>query len=603
MESDTDTDTSTDYFSEPDASATQQLDYIYAQRNAIFQANIKEMTENKIKVGDRFNNKDELIDRLQTTCLLENCKYRLINSNKTRFSVQCDSNHDPPCKWSLHASNIYNGCFQVKASNSTHTCDRLYTDRNRHATQQWIANRIKHQLENTNGAEYKPRSIIRDLVHHYRVHIKYQKAHSARAIALEQLNGSYAESYADLRAYCHALTLSSTGNKAIVTAKEGTNQFKYLFIAYEPCLSAFSSCRNLIFLDTCHLKGRYKGQLFVATTLDGNDQIIPLAYFIAEEESEYFWTKFLRYLFTELDARKESNSWPPQDLTIISDRAKGLINAVTEVFPDAHHGFCCRHLCVNFIKGYRSTITGWDVKRIKSTFWNLARAKSKDTFQDLLSKLREKSTAAASYLWDEVSPSYWADAYFEGKRYQHYASNPAESINNKLLAARADMPIVLALEQIREGIVNWFYERNIKAMSRLASQLTPRIEERITAICNDARAILAPVYSSNAIGDVTDPFNGERFMVNLQTRTCACNVWTLSGLPCVHASAMIMRITSGSGIGSSDIRQWPWIEDIFRCSKLQKVYEHGINPVPPKTQWPQLPADELQKPAIKPPGF
>lgn len=36
-----------------------------------------------------------------------------------------------------------------------------------------------------------------------------------------------------------------------------------------------------------------------------------------------------------------------EDSVIMSDRGKGLVAAVDEIFPNAVHGYCCQHLAEN----------------------------------------------------------------------------------------------------------------------------------------------------------------------------------------------------------------------------------------------------------------
>ena len=54
----------------------------------------------------------------------------------------------------------------------------------------------------------------------------------------------------------------------------------------EACKSAFATtCRPLIGLDDCFLKGEYGGQLLSAVGKDGNNQMFPIAYVVVESEN------------------------------------------------------------------------------------------------------------------------------------------------------------------------------------------------------------------------------------------------------------------------------------------------------------------------------
>ena len=70
------------------------------------------------------------------------------------------------------------------------------------------------------------------------------------------------------------------------------------------CLKAskdnFVSCRPIIGLDGCFLKGKYGGELLSVVARDGNDQMIPLAYCVVEVENKEMWSWFLVLLVDDL---------------------------------------------------------------------------------------------------------------------------------------------------------------------------------------------------------------------------------------------------------------------------------------------------------------
>ena len=54
--------------------------------------------------------------------------------------------------------------------------------------------------------------------------------------------------------------------------------FEYFFIALGPCFTGFTSCKPVVAIDGTHLKGKYKGVFYVASIMDGNEQIFPIAF-------------------------------------------------------------------------------------------------------------------------------------------------------------------------------------------------------------------------------------------------------------------------------------------------------------------------------------
>jgi transposase-like protein len=98
-------------------------------------------------------------------------------------------------------------------------------------------------------------------------------------------------------------------------------------------------------LDATHLTGRFKSVLMSASTLDANNKLIILAQAVVPCESTDSWRFFLEHF---------KNAGLGINLKFfISDRDKGLINAVAHVFPNVPHAKCLRHLAENFKKNWK----------------------------------------------------------------------------------------------------------------------------------------------------------------------------------------------------------------------------------------------------------
>lgn len=57
-----------------------------------------------------------------------------------------------------------------------------------------------------------------------------------------------------------------------------------------------SSGRPVIVVDGTHLKGKYRGIMFVAATMDGNEQLFPLDVGLGDKESDESWIWFFKQL-------------------------------------------------------------------------------------------------------------------------------------------------------------------------------------------------------------------------------------------------------------------------------------------------------------------
>ena len=105
------------------------------------------------------------------------------------------------------------------------------------------------------------------------------------------------------------------------------------------CVAAFHNSMKVIGLDACHIKARYCGVVLLVTVLDGNGSLFSAAIRIAERENEDTWKWFLLLLRNALHIDNEG-----EGIVAMSDREKGIENALKEIIPRASHSFCVVHI-------------------------------------------------------------------------------------------------------------------------------------------------------------------------------------------------------------------------------------------------------------------
>ncbi|KAL3677168.1 hypothetical protein R1sor_027116 [Riccia sorocarpa] len=80
--------------------------------------------------------------------------------------------------------------------------------------------------------------------------------------------------------------------------------------------------------------------------VDGNNQIVILAYAVAPTENYENWRWFLQNLVASIEGLESPN------VIIVSNRQKGLEKAVAEMLPMNHHMHCAHHLKMNVQKHF-----------------------------------------------------------------------------------------------------------------------------------------------------------------------------------------------------------------------------------------------------------
>ncbi|KAK6132369.1 hypothetical protein DH2020_033890 [Rehmannia glutinosa] len=145
----------------------------------------------------------------------------------------------------------------------------------------------------------------------------------------------------------HNKSISNSRGKAMdgLLSEIDDDNVSSTFLAFGPCIHGFhSSIRPVVIVDGTFLTAKYRGTLIVATCQDANMQIYPLAWGIVDSENDASWHWFFSKL-KEITGDRE-------DLVVISDRHRSLINAVRDVYQNARHGHCIYH-----IKGNLRTVT------------------------------------------------------------------------------------------------------------------------------------------------------------------------------------------------------------------------------------------------------
>ena len=150
------------------------------------------------------------------------------------------------------------------------------------------------------------------------------------------------------------------------------NKFRCLFISYSASALGIQHCRPLLGLDGTYLKTCFQGILLAATGVDANGSLYPLAYAVVDAENDDNWLWMLQYL-RQIVETHAPQFLEPNVLTLLSDRQKGLIDGVENVFPNSPHGYCLRHLEANFHKQFKHP-------QFKSLLWQAARATTEATF-------------------------------------------------------------------------------------------------------------------------------------------------------------------------------------------------------------------------------
>ncbi|KAJ6806477.1 uncharacterized protein M6B38_174700 [Iris pallida] len=429
------------------------------------------------------------------------------------------------------------------------------------------------QNENT----WTPTAIIDEIWHNFQVKISYHVAWAGRCKVIEKVNGSYAESYGKLPQLCNQILLSNRQNIATCSRDVALYTFNSLCIAYKASMDGFiSGCRPIIGLDGCFLKGKYGGALLAATSLDARNGLFPLAIYICRSEDTNNWTNFLEQISGHLIRH-------PLRLTFISDRQKGLIQAVSNVFPESNHRFCFRHMFKNFKKKYSG-------KMLESIVWKAAKAYKINDFRNHMEELQMQNKDAYDYLMNE-DVCTWARAHFDHTtKSEHITNNFSESFNNWIIKLR-DKPILMLAKKYHTMMMTMFHKRRNLGNSWDENELVPTAVGWLDKMRGNMKDF---VYrgSDGIKWEVENCFNST-WIVDVEARTCSCVQWQLSGFPCMHAIVILHSLRVN----------WPdFCHECYTVRAYRRSYAGAICPLEDIVDW-GAPDREVLPPITKrPPG-
>ncbi|XP_042753098.2 uncharacterized protein LOC122195341 [Lactuca sativa] len=238
-----------------------------------------------------------------------------------------------------------------------------------------------------------------------------------------------------------------------------TRQIKRVYICLGALKKGFKAgLRDILGLDGAFMKGPFPGQVLTAVGLDSNNDIYPLAYAIVEIENMSSWKWFLECLGDDLELYSNSN------FTFMSDRQNGLLPAIAQLYPQAEHRFCLRHI-------YESMRTKWKTKEYKDHLWQCAIATTVLEFEHYMNELKKFDKDAFEWL-KKTPPHHWARSHFSGRAGSDILlNNLCEVFNSKLIHGR-NKPIISCLEYIRQYLMKRICNVK-KVMSKAPGPLTP----------------------------------------------------------------------------------------------------------------------------------
>ena len=471
--------------------------------------------------------------------------------------------------------------MQVKVIAAQHTCSTTSFVGNKMASYKWCAGHIKDWL--IEDPSLGPKELKMRLQEKFHIDVSYFKVWTAKEAALEEIQGSWDDSFDMLYSFKAEVEKKCPGSMVDIeyTLVKGRHLFSRVFVALKPCIDGFLyGCRPYLGVDSTHLTGKYKGQLASATAVDGHNWMFPVCWAIFDSETLQNWEWFMERVKIAIGT--------PSGLAIHTDACKGLETAINNVFTDGvEHRECMLHLWRNLKKKFKGPV-------IDNNMWPAARTCNQTVFQGHMSLIASSCPELMQWL-HTYHPHKWSKSMFNGMcKVDYINNNISESFNSKINAYKG-LPIVELLDRIRQFVVAKMELRG-RIASKLEGKILPHILQQLNANSRGLKGyrITRCGPTGAEVSSVESATNDTRYAVELDERMCSCNQWQISGKPCNHAVAFICH-TRG--------KLEDFVDDYFGVDKFKAAYAGVFRPIPDKSQWESIdPGFKLYPPNLKRPA-
>jgi MULE transposase domain len=339
--------------------------------------------------------------------------------------------------------------------------------------------------------------------------------------------------------------------------------------------------RPVMSLDATHLKSKYKGTLYAATVKTGLDEIYTVAFSIEKANECYDgWHSFLFHLNNACSILAMEHTMAAYNkhayFTFISDRDKGLIQALKDIFPNNHSTQCSIHIQRNVQSKFGKPVAT-DVCNIAKTFSSYQEEK-------MINKIKSKSAAAFEYLFGDhgIEASKWRSTEWLKQqtlppRYGITTSNISESANSMFEEAR-EMPWLQCIDTILDKMSTRISKS--REANRSKTGVVPKCGELLQQRWKDSAS-----HSIIKLQDDCERYKVNRKAVNGFITThvvevtksfCTCGLWQEHGIPCVDVMTYYRQIEKKT---LKDIMGSEAVNDFHKYCFYHELMEKNINPV------------------------
>ena len=491
----------------------------------------------EFEIGREFGNIQEFSDAFSISAMQKGIMFFVKQRNKTSITLFCK---EPECTFKVIARNkIITSKCTVRHMNPIHSCVGDGTGIRRQTKS------IKRVIKTAGLPGITPQNLMAKFRTEFQCDVLYSTAWSAIKTAKESAEIVLENSYE----FLPSLTEKIRARGDIANYECASNgEFRRFFLMWNASIHFFGSSRKLLYLDGTFLAGTNKGTLLVAVSQDGCDQLVLIAIAIVESENSESWNWFVHNINSNMNINHLS-------VIVMSDREKGIINAVNTVIPLCSKAFCLRHIGSNLRIAFRD-------QAALGLYWSAANTYSIEEFNRKMNLLCNLNQPCHQRLID-IGVDKWANSMFPVPRFGKNTNNPAESLNSALKQFISN-DITNLIISINNYTMIKFNERRQK---RFRGLIVDKYQKILSEKIREG-ASLTNVQSSSTIYLVDQIHE-----VNLANKTCDCNEGKDMGIPCMHICSVLQK---------NHINPISFISKVYLTETYNNQFAHNILPLTSK---------------------
>ncbi|KAG7582712.1 Transposase MuDR plant [Arabidopsis suecica] len=476
-----------------------------------------------LSIGKTFSSPEDFKIAVLRYSLKTRYDIKLYRSQSMRIGAKC-ADKDVNCQWRCYcAYEKKQQKMRINVFMNRHICVRSgYTHMLKRGTMAWLfADRLRRNPKMTK------QEMVTEFKREYNLEVTEEQCSEAKSKVRREARASHQEHFSRIWDYQAEIFRSNNG-------------------------SVF---------DIETIPGQQLGHLLAAVGRDGDNRIVPLAWAVVEIENDDNWDWFMRLLSTSLGLEDG------RDMAVISDKQSGLVKAIHNILPQAEHRQCAKHIMDNWKRDSHDM-------ELQRMFWRIARSYTTGQYAKHMEALQKYNPHAYTSLLN-TNPMSWSRAFFKvGTCCNDNLNNLSESFNRTIRQARRK-PLLELLEDIRNQCMVRNEKRHIISR-RLKTRFTKRAHMEIERMIEGSQFCTISMARHNKY---EVELHEDKYFVDMNEHKCGCIKWQMTGIPCVHAAAVII---------SKKQKVEDFVSDWYTTRMWQLTYADGIEPVQGQMEWPRM---------------